>query len=194
MAKTKDYTITAEQGQFLLGLLTQFRMPEKLGAKPFSAIERAAGERDALALYEALKSASPIMLNTHRRATMMFGPEENWTVNKDDQGLPTGGDIKSLTLEVLVSMSDQAVSGALWVLLFATHPESPFNHANPRVMCDLIWPLVHSIRRTKALQAELGLWNAASKNWGEEDEPPAPQYRFSDDTVKAMSVAEALKP
>lgn len=175
MAKPKEYAITMEQGQFLLGLATQFRMPDKLGAqKIFTAIERAAAERDVLSLYDAIKHVSPMLRKTGKERGNMFGPEENWEIKHDADGNPMAGDVKNVAQEVKLLLSEKAVSGAMWCILLCCHPETPLAHAGAQQMSDLLFPLAFRLRRLMALEDELGLRNAKSKDWEEDEEPETP--------------------
>lgn len=172
MAKTKGYTVTMEQGQFLLGLAQKFSMPEKLGtAKQFSAIERVAAERDVLALYDAIKTVSPFLRKSTKEQANMFGPEENWEIKRDVAGKLESGDVKDTTQVVDLPLSERAVSGAMWCLLLCTHPDSPHPRAGAKIMSDVLIPLAFRLRRLAALEDELGLRNAASKRWEETEEP-----------------------
>lgn len=170
MAKSKDYAVTMEQGQVVLGLATAFRMPEKLGTKTYTAIERASAERDVLCLYDAIKRVSPMLRKSGKQQGNMFGPEDAWDMKLDADGFPISGDIKDVTREVTLQLSEKAVSGAMWLLLFASHPDSQMPHAGAKLMSDVLFPLAFRLRRLMALEDELGLRNATSKAWAEDEE------------------------
>lgn len=184
MAKNKEYKITVQQGQALLGLAMNFRMPEKLGSKTFTAIERAAAERDALALYDSMKRVSPMLRKTGREQGKMFGPEDLWEVKRDAEGMPIAGDVKNDQAEVEISLTDKAVSGALWCLLFALHPDSTAPHAGPMLASDVLFPLAFRLRRLMALEDELGLRNAPSKVWGEDEEAEAQEVKKETERIE----------
>lgn len=170
MAKTKDYSVTMEQGQFLLGLAQKFAMPEKLGAKQFSTVERLAAERDVLALYDSIKVVSPYLRKPTKEQANMFGPEENWEIKKDAAGKLESGDVKDTAQLVELPLSERAVSGAMWCLLLCTHPDSPQPRAGAKIMSDVLIPLAFRLRRLAALEDELGLRNAPTKRWEETEE------------------------
>lgn len=170
MAKGKDYRITMEQGQFLLGLAVGFRtMPDKLGARTFTAIERAAGDRDVLALYDAIKTVSPLLREHGKKRGDMFGPADNWDIEKDKDGNLKSGSMKDEQVEVDIRLSDKAISGAMWCMLFASHPDSAAPRAGSKIMVDVLQPLAFRLRRLMALEDELGIRNAKSKEWPEDD-------------------------
>lgn len=184
MAKGKDYRITAGQGQFLLGMILGWRtMPEKLGeSKKFSPVERAAADRDVLVLYDEIKKVSPLMRRQSKERGNMFGPEENWDLKKTADGSMKSGDMLDESLEVPLHLTEKAVSGAMWLILFACHPESAFPRAATNTVADILQPLAFRLRRLAALEDELGLRNAKSREWPEDD---------SEEELHALAAPEA---
>lgn len=172
MAKWKEYSLKMEQGQFLLGLAFDFRMPEKLGQKAFTGIERVAGERDVLALYDAIKRVSPMIQKRGREFGKMFGPKENWDFKRDESGTIVSGDVKNTEAEVSIQLDESAVSGAMWCLLLVSHPESATARSVPSLMSDIVFPIAIRLRRLTALQEELGITSAQSKAWQEDAVEP----------------------
>lgn len=191
MAKTKEYKITVQQGQALLGLALNFRMPDKLGSKAFTSIERAAAERDVLALYDSIKRISPMLRKTGKEQGQMFGPEEMWEIKKDAEGKPIAGSATNEQAEVALALSDKAVSGALWCLLFALHPDSPAPHAGPMLASDVLYPLAFRLRRLMALEDELGLRNAPSKVWEEDEEAEPAEEKKETERIEKREPASA---
>lgn len=172
MAKAREYSVTMEQGCCLLQMVMGFTMPPKLGEKAYSAIERVTVERDVVELFDAIKAVSPLMRRRGPEHGDMFGPEENWEIAKNKDGNPVTGDVKDVTTEVKISLTEKAVSGAMWLLFFAMHPDSPLPRATAKIRSDLLFPLAWRLHRKTSLEAELGLKSAKSKEWME-DEPSA---------------------
>lgn len=172
MAKKLEVALRAEEGQFLLNMSTQFNLPDKKGQDGrtnedgYTTIEQSIARDEVRALFRDLKAYSPLAQKKGKEMRLIFGPESNTEKTGDITS------IKDLDLETRVRMDEEAVSGAVWCMIFSLHPA--MGSAGAVVAENVVWPLAAKLRKTTALRETLGLNNASkAKTWKTDPEPDA---------------------
>ena len=160
MSKRRKVRVTCQQGNALLMSAASFTLPEKLGETQYSVADRGLAEQDVGMLYRELKSHSPMLIKEKRYC---FGPIGNWKLAKKDDGVRDGTmEMIDIGLEVELSFSDDALSGAFWCLVSMLHPGSNLRLAASSQM-EIAWPLAELLRLKKMVRKEIGLETAGPR-------------------------------
>lgn len=161
MSKEEKFKLSVEEGQQLLLICHNFALGEKLGDTPYNVMDRALATEEVRALYRELRSRSPLMHRPER--WLLFGPGDNYQDVKGTNG-NVGHQTLNLALEVEVSLSEEALSGAMWCLLAALHPASGQTRG-AGLQEDVFWPLARKLGLSKAIRKEIKLEEAKPRRW-----------------------------
>jgi hypothetical protein len=186
MSKVKEVRITVEEGNFLLQVAMGFDLPEKLkDDEKFSHLDRVQAREEVRLLYKELKAHSPHM--TAEKKLFLFGPKECWEPfeTKDKSGAPvTLHRIKSPKETEVLRLTDESISGAIWILRLSLDPASPIQQSV--ALCDeLVWPLAEKLRKVGMLREMLGLQTAKKFKLVDDPEP---------EKKKALELVEEKDP
>ena len=169
--------VTIEEGQSLFMVAAGHRFPEKLGETTFTKNERNGGNIALRRLYRDLTTYSPITQGNTKYTA--FGPADCW-----EQGRGQSGDTDWFLVrskgEVTIELSEKAIHGATWILIFLLHPESQFC-ASAGVQENILWPLVDKLKKRVAIEKFIGVDAATYKDF---EDDPAPK-EMAKETVKA---------
>jgi hypothetical protein len=165
MTKRTSLTVTVEEGQTLFLQSAVFQLPDKLGeGNSFPITERSVAADEVRSLWRELKGHSPIYQKARRQ--VVFGPVEAWEEVVGENGA-SGWKLKKPETTVELKLPDEAVSGIVWCLLLAVHPESK-TVENLGKQDDICWPVAQKIRKTTALRELLKLSTSTRRTFADD--------------------------
>lgn len=151
--------LTSEQCQFMLNAAVTFAPPDKLGDGTYGFIEKALAADEVRALYRVLRSYSPALQDSalNKRRIPVFGLVSDWEFDKDATGQPTGGRLLTPDKEHNIVLDDDSVSGIMWCLLLALHPDGRDHRVSVTVAENIVWPIAKRLSKVQALRDAIGL-------------------------------------
>jgi len=174
MGKDIKVKLTTDEGQQLFLMASNFVLPKKLGDQAFSVADRGVAADEVRALFRAMKGYSPYAQTGERRT--VFGPKKCWEEIKDGEKV-SGHRMLDHDHETEVRLSEDAVSGVVWLLLLAIHPQEdeskqgreipPFNVGAQDLF---IWPVAEKVKKVKAIREFMGMNKAAHRRWDDDPE------------------------
>lgn len=172
MSKKVEVDLRAEEGQFLLNMCNNFNLPDKkdrdgkINEDGFLVVEQNIARDEVRMLLRELKAHSPLMCKRGKDFRMIFGDPENTLKEGENTS------IKDLDAPTRVKLDTDAMSGAVWCMIFALHPS--MMAAGAIIAENVVWPLAVKLRKTDALRDFLGLNNKSkAKTWKDDPEPDA---------------------
>jgi hypothetical protein len=186
MGKHEKVRITCQQGNALLMASAGFILPEKLGETTYNVADRSLAEQDVGMLYRELKSRSPILQKDRK---ICFGPTENWKKPSGDPNV--GREMKDVELEVNITLSEDARSGAFWCLIAMLHPGSQ-GRLPASSQVEVAWPLAERLRLKKMLRKDIGLETAVPRRLDLDDTEEEAQKEVSVEQVEAEKKKEKV--
>lgn len=165
MPKDVKVTLTVEEGNSLFVTAVLFKPPKKYGDKAeFTIPEMSIAAQEVHLLYKELKARSPIALRPERR--LVFGPVASWDEFKHEN--ESGFRLVRPDTEVEIRLSEDAMSGLVWCLVYRLHPTSEgFNNIGS---CHLAWSIAEKAKKVKAVKEFIGLEGAPRRRWADDDE------------------------
>jgi hypothetical protein len=164
--------VTCSEGQAILRLSANFMLPERLGDQSYGIAERALAGEEVRTLYRTMKEMSPYLLSPEK--LILFGPKENYV--EIGEGRSKTHRMKDNSLEATVVISEDAVSGLMWILLCCLHPASPI--CQPiGTQEDVFWPIAERISRVKVLREAVGITKGTPRRWKTDDEYSGPDIK-----------------
>lgn len=170
MGKETKVKVTVEEGNSLFITAVLFKPPKKYGDKPeLSVPEISVAAQEVHELYKEMRARSPIAQRPERRA--VFGPLAAWDEIKTENGSVFS--LSKPDTEVELRLSEDALSGLVWCLIYRLHPSSEgFNNT---ASANLAWSIATKAKKLKAIREFIGLEGAARRRWADDDEPSAAQ-------------------
>ena len=153
------FRLTLEQCQFLLNSSVGFNLPDKLGEATYTFVDKSLASDEVRCLYRALRSYSPAMQDAalNKRRLPIFGAKADWDLELDEKGSLKNATLKTPDAVFQVDLDEDAVSGAMWCLLLAIHPDARDHAVNVSTAETIVWPLANTLRKAKALRDAIGL-------------------------------------
>ena len=174
-----NFRLTLEQCQFLLNAAVGFTPPDKLGDVVYGPVEKALAYDEARALYKVLRSLSPSLqdVSIAKRRLSVFGPVEEWEFDVDPAGNPVSGRLREPNKDIPISLESESVSGAMWCLLLAVHPEGRDHRVGVSVAETIVWPIATRLGKVKALREAIGLNKVEKRRRWDDDPQPEPEVK-----------------
>ena len=168
MAKVK---ITYQQGQFLMNSSVGFHLAEKLGDDSYSHIDRSIAADEVRQLFKVLKSYSPRAQRFGKENRIWFGELDAWEEVKKD-GEVVGGELKDPEREIELNLDDDAISGVMWCLVVALHPDAKEHRVGVALAENVVWPIAEQFGRVGALKdvLKLGPGSKGRRRWPTDSE------------------------
>lgn len=182
--------LTTEEGQGILRIAINFQLPEKLGEKQYTFIERSLAADEVKKFYKALRDQSELLKGKKRY--ILFGPARNYLEYKDEKGNVNHSTV-DVDLEIPIGIDKDAKSGAIWCLIVALHPGSPlYQRAGEHY--STFWPIAEKLKCVRAVQKEIGLDQAKPRRWDfDDEEPPANGDEKKPEPAEPPKAAEPAK-
>lgn len=164
-------TLTVEEGNALVALSSGFKFQDKLGDHSYTLVDQSTALDEVRLLYKELRRKSPLMQLPERYKR--FGPERAWSQVTDEDG-KIGYKLIEPLIEVTVNLDVDIISGIIWCLIVALHPQSAFVQSTS-IQEDLLYPIAIKMCRLRTIREYIGLVQGKSRGsrWDTDDEHAA---------------------
>ena len=184
----KDFTLTAEEAQFLLERSAGTSLPCELGEQKFDVASQSISNYEMAQLYDGLRAYSPHAQSWGEERLNLFGDLKDWLIVKEEGKIVN---VKHLTPSkpYHVRLNNNAINGAMWILFLSLYPSIAINTKEGKqytktmgnaIATGICWPIAAKFGKTKALQSQLKINPAKSHVW--EDDADVTEEKKADVT------------
>lgn len=165
------FRLTIEQCQFLLNSSVGFNLPDKLGEATYTFVDKSLASDEVRSLYRALRAYSPAMQDAslNKRRLPIFGEKTAWDIELDEKGGIKAASLKHPETPVSLELDNDSVSGAMWCLLLAVHPDSKESRVGVSSAETLVWPTAVILGKSRALRDAIGLTRTEKRRRWDDD-------------------------
>lgn len=177
MSDTKQFTLTAEEAQFLFERASRSHLPQELGDEKFDVATQSISNDEMGKLFDNLKGYSPWAQSWGKDRLMLFGDKNDWLVILEKE-IVRNAEHLTPNKEYKINLSNSAINGAMWILFLSLYPsvklnqkEGPQNTApiSNSVAVQICWPIAKKLGKTKALQTYLKIDKNKSRTWADDE-------------------------
>lgn len=165
-----EFTLSHIEGQFLLRY-SNAKIPAdgKVGQETFEPSVVSNGNDQIVLVRRDLRSYSPILLRDRKPC---FGDADNWKKEEKKEG-PVYNMIDP-DREITLKMSDDSITGILWMLALALDQKSGVTASNAEID-ELVWPLAAKFGWVPELRRMFNIDRAKAKMFIRHKVDPSPQ-------------------
>jgi hypothetical protein len=165
-----EYKLPLECCQFLLNAASKFGLPDKLGDVNYTSVDKSLAYDEVRHLYRVLRAASPALQDSSLSSRLpIFGTVDEWEFEYDANKKPVTGRLKDPAKEVVLDLDSTSVSGAMWCLLLALHPEGREHRVNVTLAETVVWLIAERLRKRQTLKEALGLTKVEKRRRWDDD-------------------------